>query len=211
MWDRNSGSMRDVVMPGIGLYRTQAARSGEYAGMSEPEFGPDITEMIGEVQVTYPAWCKVAVMRRLPTGEIVSFPAKEFWKENYAVKGVEGEEHRTERDVVEATLRTDREVRRGASAAQGFPGDREPQPTAEEMEGKTMGAEPEAHHQPPAAVTIPEPRRIELEQTLELCDSMERLASVWKAMTKDERKVMEQDKETAKNRILEAENAGDEE
>ena len=85
------------------------------------------------------------------------------------------------------------------------------QPTAEEMEGKTMGAEPEAHHQPPAAVTIPEPRRIELEQTLELCDSMERLAAVWKAMTKDERKVMEQDKETAKNRILEAENAGDEE
>jgi len=57
----------------------------------------------------------------------------------------------------------------------------------------------------PPAVVIPESRRIELEQTLELCDSMERLASVWKAMTKDERKAMEPDKETAKNRIVQAE------
>ena len=28
MWDKNSRQMRDVVMPGIGLYRTQAARTG---------------------------------------------------------------------------------------------------------------------------------------------------------------------------------------
>lgn len=39
--------MRDVIMPGIGSYRTQAARSGEYAGVSEPEFGQDIEETIG--------------------------------------------------------------------------------------------------------------------------------------------------------------------
>ena len=29
-------------MPGIGLYRTQASRTGEAAGVSEPEFGPDV-------------------------------------------------------------------------------------------------------------------------------------------------------------------------
>ena len=28
---------RDVIMPGIGLYRTNAARTEEYAGCSEPE------------------------------------------------------------------------------------------------------------------------------------------------------------------------------
>src|SRR5690348_13390237 len=35
--------MRDVVMPGIGLYRTNASRTGQYAGCSEPEFGPTQT------------------------------------------------------------------------------------------------------------------------------------------------------------------------
>lgn len=28
MWDSKAGQMRDVVMPGVGLYRTQAARTG---------------------------------------------------------------------------------------------------------------------------------------------------------------------------------------
>ena len=43
IWDSKAGRMRDVIMPGVGLYRTQAARSESYAGVSEPEFGPDIT------------------------------------------------------------------------------------------------------------------------------------------------------------------------
>ena len=38
MWNAKAGAMVDVVMPGIGLYRTQASRTGEYAGMTEPEF-----------------------------------------------------------------------------------------------------------------------------------------------------------------------------
>ena len=39
---------KEVLMPGIGLYRTQALRSGVYAGLSEPEFGPTITEEFRE-------------------------------------------------------------------------------------------------------------------------------------------------------------------
>jgi len=74
-------------MPGIGLYRTQAARSGNYAGVTEPEFGPDVTENIGGTQITYPAWCKVIVKRALPNGTIVDFAATERWKENYAQRG----------------------------------------------------------------------------------------------------------------------------
>ena len=46
MWDSKAGCNRDVIMPGIGLYRTQAARSG-CAGVTEPEFGPDTSENIG--------------------------------------------------------------------------------------------------------------------------------------------------------------------
>lgn len=87
IWDSKAKRMRDVIMPGIGLYRTQAARSGNYAGVSEAEYGPDITEKIGGVDVTYPAWCKVSVKRLLPNGQIAEFSATERWKENYAVKG----------------------------------------------------------------------------------------------------------------------------
>ena len=39
---------KEVLMPGMGLYRTQALRSGVYAGLSEPEFGPTITEAFRE-------------------------------------------------------------------------------------------------------------------------------------------------------------------
>ena len=86
MWDSKAKCMRDVIMPGIGLYRTQAARSG-CAGVTEPEFGPDISESIGGTAMTYPAWCRVTVRRRIATGEVVEFTAKEFWKENYATAG----------------------------------------------------------------------------------------------------------------------------
>lgn len=75
--------MRDVVMPGIGLYRTQASRTGEYAGITEPEFGPNKDLVVGQVTTTYPEWCKVTV-KRMVSGSIVEFTAKEFWLENYA-------------------------------------------------------------------------------------------------------------------------------
>lgn len=87
IWDSKIGGMRDVVMPGIGLYRTQAARSGNYAGVSEAEYGPDVTEKIGGFEITYPVWCKVSVKRLLPNGQIAEFSATERWKENYAIKG----------------------------------------------------------------------------------------------------------------------------
>jgi phage recombination protein Bet len=74
--------MRDVVMPGIGLYRTQAARTGEYAGMSEPEFGPDV--QFGAVK--HPEWCRVSITR-LVNGRECTWTAKEFWTENYATAG----------------------------------------------------------------------------------------------------------------------------
>ena len=83
-WDKKV--WRDVVMPGINDYRTDAARTGQHAGTSEPEFGPDVTEKLGDVQITFPAWCRVTVKRRLASGEIVEFSATERWKENYATK-----------------------------------------------------------------------------------------------------------------------------
>lgn len=72
---------------GIGLYRIQADRSGDYAGAKEPEFGPDVTLTLTGIEVTVPQWCKYTVSKRMPSGEIVEFSAKEYWVENYATAG----------------------------------------------------------------------------------------------------------------------------
>jgi phage recombination protein Bet len=87
MWDGKAQRMRDVVMPGVNLYRIQASRSGQFAGISEPEFGPMLTQTLGGQEITFPEWCRVTVRRQLASGSIGEFTAREFWIENYAVKG----------------------------------------------------------------------------------------------------------------------------
>lgn len=151
MWDSKAQSMRDVVMPGIGLYRTQAARSGEYAGITEPEFGPDVTESIGGAEVTYPQWCRVTVKRKLCDGSVADFTAVERWRENYAVKGGK------DRSIAPNAMWMKRPYGQLAKCAQAqalrmaFP-EIGAAPTAEEMEGKAvdMGAAEivEAGHAP---------------------------------------------------------------
>lgn len=151
MWDSNSRSMRDVVMPGINMYRIQAMRSGQCAGISEPEFGPDKTQVVGHVEVTFPEWCRVTVKRRLPTGEIAEFTAVERWLENYAIKGGK------EKDQSPNAMWCKRVYGQIAKCAQAqalriaFPEFASPY-TAEEMEGKEL-YESETHQAPvqPAA------------------------------------------------------------
>lgn len=141
IWDAKAGAMRDVVMPGIGLYRTQAARSGNYAGVSDAEYGPDVTEKLGGVEITYPAWCKVSVKRLLPNGQVAEFSATERWKENYAVKGGK------EKSIAPNAMWTKRPYGQVAKCAEAqalrkaFP-EFGSAATADEMEGKeiNMGA-----------------------------------------------------------------------
>lgn len=76
---RDDYEWRDVVLPGIGLYRTQAARTSELAGIDEPVFGP----MVSRFGIEFPESCKVTVYRKIG-GERVAFTACEFWVENYA-------------------------------------------------------------------------------------------------------------------------------
>lgn len=138
MWDSKSQRMRDVIMPGVGLYRTQAARTGQYAGVTEPEYGPDVTETIGGQQITYPSWCKVSVKRLLPNGSIVEFAATERWKENYAVKGGK------EKSIAPNAMWTKRPYGQIAKCAEAqalrkaFPEMTGSQPTADEMEGREL-------------------------------------------------------------------------
>lgn len=135
IWDAKAGTMRDVVMPGIGLYRTQMSRTGECAGVSEPEFGDDKTETIGGVDITYPLWCKVVVKRVLPSGQIAEYAATERWKENYAMKGGK------EKSIAPNAMWTKRPYAQLAKCAEAqalrkaFP-ELGAAPTADEMEGK---------------------------------------------------------------------------
>ena len=137
MWDGKAGQMRDVVMPGVNLYRTQAMRSGECAGMSEPEFGPDLTATIGGQEITFPSWCRVTVKRRLPTGEVAEFTSNERWMENYAIKGGR------EKSQAPNAMWTKRPYGQLAKCAEAqalrkaFP-EFGAQPTADEMAGKSL-------------------------------------------------------------------------
>lgn len=126
---------RDVIMPGINDYRTDAARTGQHAGTLDPEFGPDVTEKLGGVEITYPKWCRVSVQRRLPTGETVVFSAVEFWKENYATAGRDNDAPNAmwrRRPYAQLSKCAEAQALR-----KGFP-EVGSQPTADEMEGKEI-------------------------------------------------------------------------
>lgn len=143
MWDSLSGEMKDVIMPGIGLYRVQAARAG-CCGISEPEFGPDVTEEFAEEQgkkgklpaitLTYPAWCKVTV-KRMVNGVMSEFTAVERWKENYATASKFSQQPNAmwqKRPYAQLAKCAEAQALR-----KGFP-EIGSQPTAEEMEGKII-------------------------------------------------------------------------
>lgn len=129
---------RDVVMPGIGLYRTQASRTQQYAGLSEPEFGEEVTQELGGVEVTFPKWCRVTV-EKIVGGKIRQFSAKEFWLENYATKSnksIAPNAMWRKRPYAQIAKCTEAQALRKA-----FPDTVGAAPTAEEMEGKELDLE----------------------------------------------------------------------
>jgi phage recombination protein Bet len=144
----NQYEMRDVVMPGIGHYRTQASRTGEYLGMSQPEFGPPKELSFGDYKITVPEWCKVTVYRMV-AGQKAEFPAIEFWEENYATKGRDSQtpnqmwQRRPKGQLLKCT-----EAQALRKAFPELGGD----PTAEEMEGKVIDLAPDdtGTHKPAA-------------------------------------------------------------
>ena len=137
MWDSKAKQMRDVVMPGVGLYRTQAARTGAFAGQSEPEFGPMITSKFSGVEITYPEFARVTVKKSMANGTVAEFTAIEYWTENYAVKG--GQEKSIAPNAMWAKRPRGQIAKCAAAQALrlAFP-ESGAQPTAEEMEGKAL-------------------------------------------------------------------------
>lgn len=150
MWDRDAGRMRDVIMPGINLYRIQASRTGQCAGISEPEYGPMVTTTLSGQDVLHPEWCRVTVRRQLASGVIGEYTAREHWIENYAVKGGK------EKSIAPNAMWSKRPRGQIAKCAEAqalrkaFP-EIAAQYTAEEMEGKDLHPGDESAGGPPDA------------------------------------------------------------
>ncbi len=183
MWDGKAGQMRDVVMPGVNLYRTQAARSGQFAGMTEPEFGPDETVTLGGQSITFPLWCRVTVKRLLSNGAIADFTAREFWMENYAVKG--GKEKSIAPNAM--WLKRPRGQIAKCAAAQAlriaFP-EIASAATADEMEGKQIHPEDAPDTRPEVKTAPPE---LLAGAAQAATQGVEKYAAWWKAATKEQR------------------------
>lgn len=187
VYDSKARENRDVVMPGIGLYRTQAARTGQYAGMSEPVFGPTrkftgqrvqkvwkdgpngkrvSEDVVTDVETSYPEWCRVVVKRMLPSGQMAEFPAVEYWLENYATAGRDSDAPNAmwqRRPFGQLAKCAEAQALRKAFPELGA------MPTAEEMEGKDVG-ERDITPQTVTAMIVEDPnanRRAELVAMLE--------------------------------------------
>lgn len=102
MWNSTVGGMVETIWPGINEVQVTAARTGQYAGMDEPKWGPDKTRTFDgvvkrkdngvwkeeklNVTITYPESCAVTVYR-LIGGIRCPFTEPVFWEEAYAKQG----------------------------------------------------------------------------------------------------------------------------
>ena len=97
-WSRSAGRYVETVWPGIAEVQTTAARTGLWAGLDSPRFGPEVTKTFSgalkregrweeaEVTVTFPEWAQVTVYR-LVNGVRCPFSEMVFWEEAYARQG----------------------------------------------------------------------------------------------------------------------------
>lgn len=167
----NQTAYRDVPMPGIGMYRIQASRSGDEAGHDEPEFGPTVTQEFDgvtwdkkptKVTVSYPEWCKYTV-HKVVGSRVVAYTAKEFWLENCATQSAKVDAPNAmwkKRPFAQLAKCAEAQALR-----KGWP-EVGQQPTAEEMEGKSfeqdMGAAKRSYAPAAEAVNQQEPEPTEL-------------------------------------------------
>lgn len=104
MWNKTLKKMVETVWPGINEVQVTASRTGKYAGMDEPKWGPDKTQTFEgnvkgyddegvwqdnkpvKIEMTYPEWCSVAVYRMVE-GQRCAFTEPVFWLEAYARQG----------------------------------------------------------------------------------------------------------------------------
>ena len=99
MWSAALGRSVETVWPSIMEIQTTASRTGLWAGMDRPVWGPDKTQTFSgrykddndqwqemSVQVTFPEWVAVTVYR-LVNGRRCAFTEEVYWLEAYSTAG----------------------------------------------------------------------------------------------------------------------------
>lgn len=149
MWSKALGREVKTVWPGIAEVQTTAARTGQWAGMDAPRFGPDKTRTFRgrvrgedgwqeiEVTVTFPAWCEVTVYR-VVQGTRCPFTETVWWEETYSRAGGARSEVPTDMWVKRPHGQL-LKCAKAASLRAAFP--EEADYTAEEMAGKVIEAD----------------------------------------------------------------------
>jgi phage recombination protein Bet len=149
MWSKALGREVETVWPGIAEVQTTAARTGQWAGMDAPRFGPDKTRTFEgrakindewqdiQVTVTFPDWCEVTVYR-VVQGTRCPFTETVWWEETYSRAGGARSEVPTDMWVKRPHGQL-LKCAKAASLRAAFP--EEADYTAEEMEGKVIEAD----------------------------------------------------------------------
>jgi hypothetical protein len=99
MWSAALGRSVETVWPSIMEIQTTASRTGLWAGMDRPVWGPDVTHSFtgkfkddndtwqeSTVTVTFPEWVAVTVYR-LVGGRRCAFTEEVYWLEAYSTSG----------------------------------------------------------------------------------------------------------------------------
>jgi phage recombination protein Bet len=152
-----------VVMQGINELETTAHRTGLWAGMELPQWGPDETRTFRgeyenddgskratEITLTFPVWCAVTVWR-LVKGDRRSFAEQVFWIEAYGRAGFRSEVPNARWS--QAPKQMLHKVAKAAALRAAFPeevGDY----AAEEVEGRMIEDD---HHPGPTIDHVDEP------------------------------------------------------
>ncbi|MGY6275312.1 phage recombination protein Bet [Methylomonas sp. MgM2] len=99
MWSAALGRNVETVWPSIMEIQTTASRTGVWAGMDRPVWGPDVTKTFtgrykddneqwqeSSVTVTFPEWVAVTVYR-IVGGKRCAFTEEVYWLEAYSTAG----------------------------------------------------------------------------------------------------------------------------
>ncbi len=146
MWSSAKNGYVETVWPGINEIQITAARTGAWAGMDPPRWGPPVTRTFtgsrkvkdrweqASVELTFPEWCEVTVYR-IVAGQPRAFCEPVYWLEAYSTSGGKNSELPTDMWVKRPRGQIQK-VAKAASLRAAFP--EEGEYTAEEMEGKEI-------------------------------------------------------------------------
>ena len=147
MWSAALGRNVETVWPSIMEIQTTASRTGVWAGMDRPGWGPDVTKTFtgrykddndqwqeSSVTVTFPEWVAVTVYR-IVGGKRCAFTEEVYWLEAYSTAGGKNSQVPTAMWIKRPKGQLAK-CGKAASLRAAFP--EECGYAAEEMDGKTL-------------------------------------------------------------------------